>query len=186
MDCFQVIEYFYPDDDKFRQLLIKHSMSVAQKAVSLAANVPELVLDMQLVENGAMLHDIGIGRCYAPAIFCLGDADYIAHGTIGAEMLREYGQIHQLDMEKYARVAENHTGSGITAVEVAAQKLPIPVRDYLPVSNEEKLITLADKFFSKSGDMQEKTLSQIRKSLAKFGAPCVARWDELTQLFKVQ
>jgi uncharacterized protein len=61
--------------------------------------------------------------------------------------------------------------------------LPIPERDYLPETPEEKLICLADKFFSKSGDMREKPAGAVRRSLEKFGADTVERFDALLRLF---
>ena len=101
-------------------------------------------------------------------------------------MLREYGAANGVDLEAFARICERHTGSGITAAEVRAQALPIPVRDYLPETLEEKLVCLADKFFSKSGDMKEKPLDRIRCSMRKFGPDAAARFDALCALFKVE
>ena len=51
--------------------------------------------------------------------------------------------------------------------------------EYLPETPAEKLICLADKFFSKSGDRREKSLDRIRSSLAKFGPEAVDRFDAL-------
>jgi uncharacterized protein len=98
-------------------------------------------------------------------------------------MLREYGRDNGIDMEPYARICERHTGTGITAEEVVAQKIPLPVRDYCPETPEEKLICLADKFFSKSGDMVEKPPAVVRKSLEKFGEDTVERFDALLRMF---
>ncbi|MGN0870148.1 MAG: hypothetical protein ACI4UV_03075 [Victivallales bacterium] len=64
-------------------------------------------------------------------------------------------------VECYARICERHTGSGLTAEDVWKQSRPIPERDYLPESLEEKLICLVDKFFSKFGDGKEKSLEKI-------------------------
>ena len=126
-----------------------------------------------------------MSRPHCALSYCEGSEPYIAHGSIGSEMLRQYGAAHNLDLEVYALICERHTGSGITAAEVAAQGLPITVKDYLPLSNEEKLITLADKFFSKSGNMAEKPLSRIRASMAEFGAASLERFDALCDLFGV-
>ena len=183
VDPLKIIEFFYPDTP-LRKLLLLHSTQVCNKALAIAGK-SAVELDLEVVRVGAMLHDIGIGHCHAPGILCVGSADYIEHGTMGAAMLRQYGAAHGLDLEKYALICEHHTGSGITAAEVAAQKLPLAVKDYLPVTNEEKLITLADKFFSKSGDQQEKPFSKVRKSMAKFGDASLARFDELCKLFGV-
>ena len=184
IDPLKIIEYFYPQDSQLRRLLILHSQQVCRKALEIAEN-SKVELDRTIVENGAMLHDIGIGQCHAPGIFCEGDADYIEHGTLGGNMLRHYGMVYCLDLEIYASICEHHTGSGITAAEVIAQKLPLAVKDYLPITNEEKLIALADKFFSKSGDQQEKPFRKVRKSMAKFGEASLQRFDELCQLFGV-
>ena len=185
IDPIDIIEYFYPQDSALRRLLILHSSQVCRKALEIAA-ASDIELDLEIVKNGAMLHDIGIGQCHAPGIFCDGDAHYIEHGTLGAQMLRHYGAEHNLDLEVYALICERHTGSGITAAEVAAQKLPLAVKDYLPLTNEEKLIALADKFFSKSGDQQEKPFGKVRNSMAKFGEASLQRFNELCDLFGVK
>ena len=185
IDPLEIIAHFYPDSP-LRKLLLQHSTQVCDKALSIAAAAPGVAVDCEIVRSGAMLHDIGIGQCHAPSIHCCGSADYIAHGSLGAEMLRQYGAMHQLDLEAYALICERHTGSGITAGEIVAQKLPIAVKDYLPLSNEEKLIALADKFFSKSGDLQEKPLWKIRKSMARFGEASLQRFDDLCRLFGVK
>ena len=115
----------------------------------------------------------------------MGTEPYIAHGVIGARMLREYARTHGVELEAYARICERHTGSGLTAEEVRRESLPIPARDYLPETPEEKLICLADKFFSKSGSMQEKPFDRVRASMAKFGPESLARFDNLCKEFKL-
>ena len=180
-----VIRHFYPEDTPLRRLLLRHSEQVRDKALAILANRsrPPLELDPLLVSAGAMLHDVGVLQCHAPSILCEGTRPYIAHGTIGAEMLRAYGQSHGVDMEPFARICERHTGTGITANEVRARALPLPERDYLPETPEEKLVCLADKFFSKSGDMQEKPLGAVRRSLEKFGPDTLERFDAFCRLF---
>ena len=182
-----IITHFYPDDTPLRRLLLRHSTQVRDKALAILANPsrPPLELDPGLVSTGAMLHDVGILQCHAPSILCVGTRPYIAHGMIGAEMLRDYGRTHRIDLEPFARICERHTGAGITADEVVAQGLPLPVRDYLPETPEEKLVCLADKFFSKSGDMLEKPLDRVRRSLEKFGPDTLSRFDAFCRLFGV-
>ena len=180
-----IITHFYPEDTPLRRLLLRHSTQVRDKALAILAARPtsDPVLDAGLVSAGAMLHDIGILQCHAPSILCTGSRPYIAHGIIGAEMLRNFARTHGIDLESFARICERHTGTGITAREVREQGLPIPERDYLPETPEEKLICLADKFFSKSGDMREKPLAAVRRSLEKFGPDTMARFDALLRLF---
>ena len=185
MDANAIVSHFYPEDTPLRRRLLKHSEQVRDKALALAAASPEK-LDLQLVADGALLHDLGIGKCDAPGIDCVGTKPYIAHGIIGARMLREYGAEHGIDLERYARICERHTGSGLTAAEIRRQKLPLPERDYLPETPEEALVCLADKFFSKSGDMNEKPLEKVRRSMAKFGDASLERFEALCRRFKVE
>ena len=185
MDANAIIMHFYPEDGPLRRRLLKHCTQVRDKALALAANSAEK-LDLRLVADGAMLHDIGVGRCDAPKIDCTGTEPYIAHGVIGAKMLRDYGAAHGIDLEKYARICERHTGSGLTAAEVRRQGLPLPERDYLPETPEEALVCLADKFFSKSGGMNEKPLEKVRRSMAKFGDAPLERFEVLCRRFDVK
>lgn len=187
LDSLDILHSFYPEDTPLRRIVLRHSTQVRDKALAIAGSSAgaRLSLDFGLIATGAMLHDVGILNCHAPKIQCAGSAPYIAHGVIGAEMLREYGRRHGFDLEANARICERHTGSGITAEEVREQQLPIPEQDYLPETPEEKLVCLADKFFSKSGDMEEKTVDRARRSLLKFGAASVARFDEMCRLFGI-
>lgn len=177
-----VLRYFYPVDTPLRRLLVAHSMMVRDKALALAEK-SGMDLNTDIVVNGAMMHDIGIIKCNAPDIFCEGTRPYLMHGTLGAEMLRDYGRVHLTDMELYARICERHTGAGITAEEIKRNQLPLPEMDLMPETPEEKLICFADKFFSKSGSMQEKTVPHIRRSMERFGAEPLRRFDELCRLF---
>lgn len=187
INALSIIDYFYPEDTPLKELLLKHSNQVRQKAIEIA-NIPsnqQYSINLEIVEIGAMLHDIGVKECHAPSILCVGDKHYISHGIVGAEMLRQYGKDKCIDLEKYARICERHTGSGLTAEEIISQGLPIPTKDYLPETIEEKLICLADKFFSKSGDMQEKSFERVRNSMMKFGSATIQRFDEMCEFFHI-
>lgn len=185
VDSLAILKHFYPEDTPLRRLLISHSEQVRDKALAILEKSGKK-LDRQLVADGAMLHDIGIGHCHAPSILCEGTEPYIAHGTIGGRMLREYGAECGLDMEPYARICERHTGSGLTAEKIRRQKLPIPERDWLPETPEEILVCLADKFFSKSGDRKEKSLARIRHSMEKFEPEALARFEAMCAEFSVK
>lgn len=183
MDALEIIHHFYPEDTPFRRLLLLHSEQVRDKVCAiledpLCAGICRGI-DRDLVLNGALLHDIGIGSCHAPDILCEGQVHYLCHGLEGAKMLRSLSA----DLEPYARICERHTGSGITADDVRRQSLPLPERDFLPETPEERLICLADKFFSKSGDCQEKSLDRVRRSMIKFGEASLKRFDALCTEF---
>lgn len=83
---------------------------------------------------------------------------------MGAEILRREG------LHRHARVAERHTGTGLTAAEIERQNLPLPHQDFTPQSIEEQIVCYADKFYSKSHLDVEKTPEQAMRSLKKFGS----------------
>lgn len=176
----EIIRRFYEPDTELWNILVVHSQSVARLALEIVKAHPELNADERFVFEGAMLHDIGIIRTDAPSIHCLGSADYICHGTLGAQMLRNLG------LEQHARVAERHTGAGITADEVRALALPIPVADYTPQTVEEQIICYADKFFSKSKQLDEqKSLEKAIKSVSKYGDAPYQRFMLMHQKFAI-
>ena len=212
MNPYDIIFHFYPQDTPLRRLLLLHSEKVRDKALSILAEArlkdPERFasVDESLVNAGALLHDIGIGRTHAPSILCEGTENYICHGTIGAEMLRalsletESASVFTpsqaaLDtkhmawdkqfIESLARICERHTGSGLTREDIVSQGLPIePARDLLPETLEEQLVCLADKFYSKSGDLaREKDFERVKRSMMKFGAASMARFEALCDTF---
>ena len=170
----------YAVDEELRKLLIAHSECVASKSLEIAGQCGlDKEIDKQFVWDAAMLHDIGIVRCNAPSIHCKGDLPYICHGVAGAEILRSEG----LD-DKFCRVCERHTGSGLTADEIKNQNLPLPHRDFIPETIEEKLICYADKFYSKSGDPTcEKSRDRIIGSMSRHGEDALRRFKELDLLF---
>lgn len=184
MDPIDIINYFYPQDTKLRRVLIRHSEQVRDKALQIAKY--NKGLNKEILSNGAMLHDIGIGKCKAKDIYCEGEEPYIRHGILGAEMLRQYGKEHGVEMEPYARICERHTGSGLTTEEIRKSGLPLPEKDFLPETPEEKVICLADKFFSKSGSGSEKRIKKIIFSMQKFGEAPVQRFLRLCEEFHIR
>ena len=103
MDPIKIIETFYPGESDAYRILVDHSRSVADKALAIARMHPEMHLDLPFIEEAALLHDIGIFRCNAPSIDCHGEADYICHGYLGAELMRAEGY------PRHAWVCERHT-----------------------------------------------------------------------------
>ena len=174
----EIIDKYYPVGTKCRGIFIQHSRQVTDKALEIARRC-NLNIPLETVETAAMLHDIGIFLTNATDIDCHGTEHYICHGILGAELLRKEG----FD-EAIARVAERHTGAGLTVDDIDRQQPPLPRKDYLPETMLEKLIWYADKFFSKSGAMQEKPLDKVRASMARHSTASLTRFDELHELFK--
>jgi len=173
-----IIEKYYPTDDELRRLLLKHSRQVADRCLSVASRHQELPLDLDFLEEAAMLHDIGIRWCHAPGIFCLGTEHYIRHGLIGGQILRQEGY------ERHARVCERHTGTGITREQIRNQRLPLPEADYTPCTLEETLICYADKFYSKSHPDRVLTVLEASESLERFGREGVEKFLAWSRMFE--
>lgn len=177
MDYQPIIDKYYPAGLRLRDIYLRHCRSVADKALEIN-DKKRLGLDPADVEAAAMLHDIGIVMTDAPSIDCHGDEPYLRHGVLGARMLRSDG----VD-EKFASVAERHTGAGLTADDIVAHQLPIPPGDYMPRTVLERLVCYADKFFSKSKDMSEKSLARVRESMAKISPVSLERFEALHREF---
>lgn len=178
-DYLEFINSIYPAGRKVSGILLAHSRAVAAEALDILHR-KGLDVDPYDVEAAAMLHDVGIIRTNAPGIGCYGAAPYLCHGAIGGDMLRGVGA-----PEIYARVAERHTGAGLTAAEIAAAHLPLPAnRSYMPESVLERLICYADCFYSKSRDMSKKSLERVEASMAKFGSEQLARFRALHAEFE--
>ena len=177
MDVQAVFNKYYQPGTPLYQSVWSHSRLVAEKALQLAKAHPELNLDLDFVYEAAMLHDIGVFLTHAPSIYCMGDKPYICHGILGAELMRADGY------PRHALVCERHTGTGLTVDDIIAQNLPLPHRDLCPVSLEEKLVCLADKFYSKSNPDREKPLDKVRQSVARYGEDSLRRFDEKAALF---
>ena len=177
MDYYALIDKYYGDNAELRDILVRHSTAVANKALAIADAHPELRLDRRFLLEAAMLHDIGIIRTAAPDIKCFGTEPYIRHGVIGAEMMRAEGY------PRHARVCERHTGAGLSQKEIERQGLPLPHTDLLPETPEEQVVCYADKFFSKTRLDTEKTIAQAERSVAKHGEEGLRRFKEMEKRF---
>ena len=173
----EIIDKYYPVGSRRRDIYIQHCRQVADMALNISHS-NNLPLDDNTVETAAMLHDVGIFLTDAEGIDCHGKEHYLMHGILGAKLLREEGF-----PEEIARVAERHTGAGITSQDIKTQNLPMPDGNYLPETLLEKLICYADKFFSKSGDMKRKPIEKVIASFERFGDGSVKRFEELHKEF---
>jgi uncharacterized protein len=179
-DPLSVIKKLYDADSKAYYFLVHHSRLVAKKARELAQRVPHLNPDLTFIEEASMLHDIGIFYANAPQLGCFGENDYVCHGYLGRELLEKEG------LPRHALVCERHVGIGITLQEIRSNSLPLPPRDMMPLSLEEKIICFADKFFSKSEHdlLLEKPLEKVREMIAAYGEEKLRLFDEWKKLFR--
>jgi uncharacterized protein len=120
-------------DKKFETLLreagcsekvVAHCRAVRDVALEYAQR--NLLVSVELVDEGAMLHDIGRGKTHT-----------IQHAQHGADLVRSFGF-----SEEIARIIECHTGAGLTADECTLLRLS--PRECMPQTTEEKIVTHAD------------------------------------------
>lgn len=109
--------------------VIAHCKAVSALAVKFANSCKKrgADVDVKLVEVGALLHDIGRSKTHD-----------VNHAIIGVEIAKSMNLPSSI-----ISIIEHHIGGGITADE--AKTLGWPVKDYLPETLEEKIITYADK-----------------------------------------
>ena len=173
-----IITDVYPVGSRTRDLLLRHGELVGHKALDILARAAWLDADREFVVQAAMLHDIGIGRTLSPELGCTGALPYVCHGIKGRVILDELG------LERHGLVCERHVGVGISADQTLRQNLPLPARDMLPLSVEERLICYADKFFSKTDNgREEKSIAEITAGLARHEADDAKRFFLLHREF---
>lgn len=166
----EIIDFYYPLDNELKKIYNIHAGKVTELALEMARKHPELELDLQFIEEAAMLHDLGIFLTDAPRIYCCGTEPYLCHGYLGAELLRSRGY------ERHARVCERHTGTGLTKEIVASNDWGLPVKDFVPETLEEQLICFADKFYSKTKYLETaRTFEQVVESMSRISPEAVEK-----------
>ncbi|MDE6531990.1 MAG: phosphohydrolase [Muribaculaceae bacterium] len=177
MNVQDIFTRFYSGNMELLSTVTVHSECVARKALHCLKS-RGIDADLDFVWEAALLHDIGVVRCHAPSIHCHGTLPYICHGIEGRKMLDGIG------LYRHGLVCERHTGAGLSADDIAAQSLPLPHRDMLPVSIEEKVICYADKFFSKSGNLsEEKSFEKVTAQMESHGEESLRRFLLLHSIF---
>jgi len=130
--------------------VISHCKAVSALAVKFARTCENkgITVDINLVEVGGLLHDIGRSKTHD-----------ITHAVVGVEIAKSLELPNPV-----ISIIEHHIGGGISAQE--AKKLGLPVKDYFPLTLEEKLVAYADKLISGSEIVPiEHTVNQFSKKL---------------------
>ena len=143
--------------------VIKHCKAVAAVATKIAkaCEKKELNVDVQLVEIGALLHDIGRSRTHS-----------VDHAVVGVEIAKSLGL-----PVKLVSIIGCHVGGGITVDE--ARRLGWPVKSYVPQTLEEKIVAYADKLIEGLRRVPiEQTLEKFSKELGKTH-PAIERMKSL-------
>ncbi|MGX6605037.1 HDIG domain-containing metalloprotein [Micromonosporaceae bacterium Da 78-11] len=168
-------ERFAPSAEAFT-LVHTHCVIVCRIAEQLFPAAGE-GLDLALVRAGCLLHDIGVYRLYRPD-GGLDRANYIRHGELGSELVREVGL-----PETLSRFCARHTGVGITRADIVSQGLPLPAGDYLAETGEEQLVMYADKFHSKTSPPVFLPAASYLRAVGRFGADKAALFAAMVERY---
>ena len=115
-------------DSGCAQNVIEHCEAVSLLSVSTAQKLlaSGIIVDVELVRIGSVLHDIGRARTHA-----------VDHAAVGAVMAQE------LDLDdRIVNIIKCHIGGGISRVE--ARELGLPDDDYIPTTIEERIVAHCD------------------------------------------
>jgi uncharacterized protein len=159
----------YGNKDVYGKVM-EHTKSVQKKAVEVAekaiSNGQEI--DIEFIKAAVILHDIGRFK-YSPW-----SKESIRHGIEGAEILKEEGW-----PESFQRVCERHIGVGILKKDIEEQELPLPKKNYLPETKEEKIICYADNLCAHNIITNEKeVIERYRKELGEEHGKRVEKFHE--------
>ncbi|RYD76347.1 MAG: HD domain-containing protein [Sphingobacteriales bacterium] len=181
LDYFKIIHKYIPPYSLTYRIYITHVTLVTAKALDIARRLKLSPEQQQFIEEACMLHDIGIIKVNAEEIGCHGDLPYIAHIIEGRKILEDEG------LPLHAKIAENHVGvGGLTKKEITDGKIPLPQRDIICETIEEKIISYADLFYSKNPRklFAEKPLKQVQAKVKKYGKRQEKLFKEWYKLFE--
>lgn len=123
--------------------VVTHSLAVMEVANQIATYFP--TVDKDLIETGALLHDLGRTKTHG-----------LEHALIGAELAAKLKLPQEL-----INIIERHMGAGISPQE--AEKMGLPNKDYRPQSLEEKIVAHADNLIDKG--KKQPIAKEVNKAL---------------------
>ncbi|MFQ5612431.1 MAG: HD domain-containing protein [Anaerolineae bacterium] len=165
IDYFKIIHKYIDPSSRTYALYLPHVALVTVRALKVARRLGLPPERLRFIEEAAMLHDIGIVAVRDDDLACTGNLPYICHISEGRRILEAES------LPRHALVAERHIGVGLSRTQIIEQGLPLPARDMLPETLEEKIISWADLFSSKhpSRLWAERTVADVEASLARRG-----------------
>ena len=171
-------KYIDPASLTYRYYL-PHVTLVTYEALNIARRLGLSEEQLRFIEEAAMLHDIGIIKVSAERIGCTGDLPYICHCVEGRRILEQEG------LSRHALVAERHVGVGLSKADIVENDYPLPHRDMMAESMEEKIISWADLFYEKNPNKLwiRKSPDKVRQDLLDWGQDKLRILEEWKILF---
>lgn len=143
--------------------VIAHCKVVRDLAIRIAEKANA---DIELVESGALLHDIGRSKTHG-----------IKHGIEGSLIAQKIGLARSI-----INIIERHVGAGIPKDE--AIKLGLPAKDYLPITLEEKIVAHSDNLIDhgKKQTVEKEVKKALNKGQKKHAERLILMHRELCDL----
>ncbi len=181
INYFEIIQKYIPVSTSSYRNYIIHVTLVTAEALKIATYFNLTDEQKQFIVEASMLHDIGICKVIDYKEDLGGNLPYICHIIEGAKILRLEG------LEKHALVAERHTGVGIFKEEVIEKNLPLEVKDYVPQTIEEEIISFADMFYKKDSHRvwSKQTDDEVRKEIGQYGNRHAEILEKKLKKFKI-
>ncbi len=185
-DAILALHKKYAPSDQAFAIVYSHCQIIADIAEELIKR-KQLTVDQQFVHAAALLHDIGYYPLFDDSGY-VPKSRIITHGVSGADILRAEGMSDDL-----CRIAERHTGVGLTRESIIRKNLPLPKRDFVAETPEEWLVMYADKLHTKSitpGDPHDvlgwfNTPKTYQEHVRKFGESNALRFASLVEQYGV-
>lgn len=163
---------FIPTPDQCRKLLkeagcsdqvICHCEAVRDIALCI---VKRTKADKNLVEAGALLHDIGRSKTHG-----------IDHGVVGARIAKKLGLSKSI-----VSIIETHIGAGLTSS--VAKSMGLPDKDFIPKTLEEKIVCHADNLVDdcRRQDIEVEVQRALRENHKEYALQLVKLHKEISDL----
>lgn len=144
--------------------VICHCKAVRDVAMRIVEYIPEV--DKQLVEAGALLHDIGRSQTHG-----------IDHAIVGGRIAKKIGL-----SENIVHIIERHIGAGLTPS--VAKSLGLPFKDFMPKTLEEKIVCHADNLIDDCArqDIEVEVERALRENHKEYAMQLVKLHKEISDL----
>ena len=134
---------------KIHHSVRRHSEKVAEKAIEIGKKIKKVEVDLDLIEIGALFHDIGRTKTHG-----------FDHAQIGGKILKQRGM-----SQKLVKICETHILGGLDKED--AKNVGLPEKDFIPKTIEEKIVCLADKYIA--GTKEVTIEERIDRWFQKYG-----------------
>lgn len=133
--------------------VLKHSKIISKQCLKVAQRIMDsgYEVNLDLVQAGALLHDLAMPLIDKEIVRC-------QHGFMGGKILRKLGY------PEVAKITERHYGSGLSKEEIIQNNLPLPRKDFVPKTVEEKIVNFVDRLSNPTALQKKKLVEEVKNT----------------------